>query len=49
VFLMSGRWSPRRAREDDAAHERRVALELAQLQAAEPETATAEPMLALNR
>jgi hypothetical protein len=46
VFLMSGRWSPRRAREDDAEHERRVALELAKLQAAEP---AAEPALALTR
>jgi hypothetical protein len=42
---MRGRWSPRRARQDDAAHERRVALELAQLQAAEPAT---EPALALT-
>lgn len=29
VFLMSGRWSPRRAREDAAAHEAAVAKELA--------------------
>lgn len=31
VFLMSGRWSPRRAREDAAAHEAAVARELAAL------------------
>jgi MFS transporter, ACS family, D-galactonate transporter len=34
VFLMTGRWSPRRAREDEAAHEQRVAEELARLQGA---------------
>lgn len=28
IFLMAGRWSPRRAREDIAEHERRVAAEL---------------------
>jgi ACS family D-galactonate transporter-like MFS transporter len=32
VFLMTGRWSPRRAREDEAAHERLVERELARLQ-----------------
>jgi MFS family permease len=31
VFLMTGRWSPRRAREDEAAHEQTVERELAQL------------------
>jgi MFS family permease len=31
VFLLSGRWSPRKAREDEAAHERRVELELDRL------------------
>ena len=31
VFLMAGRWSPRRARQDAQAHERLVALELAEL------------------
>ena len=34
VFLMTGRWSPRKAREDEAAHEQRVAEELARLQSA---------------
>jgi MFS family permease len=34
VFLMSGRWSPRRAREDEAAHEQLVERELARLQTA---------------
>jgi ACS family D-galactonate transporter-like MFS transporter len=34
VFLMTGRWSPRRAREDEAAHERLVERELAALQTA---------------
>lgn len=31
VFVMTGRWSPRKAREDAEAHERRVAEELAAL------------------
>lgn len=31
VFVMSGRWSPRRARQDLAEHEQRVAAELAEL------------------
>ncbi|MDT7617870.1 MAG: transporter, family, multidrug resistance protein [Pseudonocardiales bacterium] len=34
VFVMSGRWSPRRAREDVAEHERRVAAELERLERA---------------
>ncbi len=33
IFLMSGHWSPRRAREDELAHEQFVAAELARLQA----------------
>ncbi len=33
VFVMAGRWSPRRAREDEAAHEARVQEELAALEA----------------
>ena len=32
IFVMSGRWSPRKAREDEAEHERQVQAELAQLQ-----------------
>lgn len=36
IFLMSGRWSPRRAREDERAHEARVAQELAALQGGTP-------------
>jgi MFS transporter, ACS family, D-galactonate transporter len=31
VFVMAGRWSPRRAREDERAHEERVQRELAAL------------------
>ncbi|MBS2961927.1 MFS transporter [Actinocrinis puniceicyclus] len=31
IFLMAGRWSPRKAREDLAAHERLIAQQLAQL------------------
>jgi ACS family D-galactonate transporter-like MFS transporter len=31
VFVLSGRWSPRKARQDEAEYERRVALELAKL------------------
>jgi MFS family permease len=34
VFVMAGRWSPRRAREDERAHEAMVQRELAALQAA---------------
>ena len=34
VFLMAGRWSPRQAREDAAAHEQLVERELARLQTA---------------
>jgi hypothetical protein len=34
VFVMSGRWSPRRAREDVAEHARRVAAELERLERA---------------
>jgi MFS family permease len=34
VFLMTGRWIPRRAREDEAAHERLVERELATLRTA---------------
>ncbi len=33
IFLMAGRWDPRRARQDAAAHERRVQEELASLRA----------------
>jgi MFS family permease len=33
VFVLSGRWSPRRARQDELEHERRVQEELAALQA----------------
>jgi len=32
IFLMAGRWSPRRAREDAEEHERLVQQELATLQ-----------------
>lgn len=32
IFLMAGRWNPRRAREDAAAHEREVQRELAALE-----------------
>ena len=32
IFLMTGRWSPRRAREDAEAHERLVQDEMAKLQ-----------------
>ena len=31
IFLMAGRWSPRKAREDIAAHEQRISEQLAQL------------------
>ena len=34
AFLLTGRWSPRKAREDEAAHEAMVQRELAALQAA---------------
>lgn len=34
VFVMSGRWSPRKAREDERAHEEMVQRELASLQGA---------------
>jgi MFS family permease len=34
IWLMKGRWSPRRAREDEAAHEQAVTQELAQLSGA---------------
>jgi MFS family permease len=37
VFLMAGRWSPRKAREDAEAHERQVAAELEALRANRPE------------
>jgi ACS family D-galactonate transporter-like MFS transporter len=33
ILLMTGRWSPRRAREDTAEHERLVQDEMANLQA----------------
>jgi MFS transporter, ACS family, D-galactonate transporter len=36
AFVMSGRWSPHKAREDEAEYERRVHRELARLQAGEP-------------
>jgi ACS family D-galactonate transporter-like MFS transporter len=36
VFLLTGRWSPRKAREDERQHERAVERELARLHAAEP-------------
>jgi ACS family D-galactonate transporter-like MFS transporter len=32
VFVLSGRWSPRRAEQDELEHEQRVADELAALQ-----------------
>jgi hypothetical protein len=32
VFLLTGRWSPRKAREDELAHEQAVELEMARLQ-----------------
>jgi ACS family D-galactonate transporter-like MFS transporter len=32
VFLLTGRWSPRKAREDELAHEKAVELEMARLQ-----------------
>ncbi|GAA4997117.1 hypothetical protein GCM10023205_82950 [Yinghuangia aomiensis] len=35
VFLMAGRWNPKKAAEDAAEHERRVAAELAELEATE--------------
>jgi len=40
VFVMAGRWSPRKAREDERAHEETVQRELAALNAG---TATPEP------
>ena len=40
IFVMSGRWSPRKAREDEAEHERQVQAELALL---EPEHAPLDP------
>jgi MFS transporter, ACS family, D-galactonate transporter len=36
VFVLAGRWSPRRAREDEIAHERMVEQELAQMGAHSP-------------
>jgi hypothetical protein len=36
AFVMSGRWSPRKAREDEGEYEQRVQRELARLQAGEP-------------
>lgn len=36
VFLMRGRWSPRRAKQDFEAHERLVTEELAKISAGEP-------------
>src|SRR3954452_18722994 len=41
VFVMAGRWSPRRAREDDLEHERLVQRELAELEARRSTTAPA--------
>jgi MFS family permease len=35
IFVMAGRWSPRRAREDERAHEEMVQRELAKLQGAQ--------------
>ena len=32
IFLMAGRWSPRRAREDAEAHQRMVQEEMSKLQ-----------------
>jgi hypothetical protein len=32
VFVLTGRWSPRRAKQDEVEHEQRVAAELAALQ-----------------
>jgi ACS family D-galactonate transporter-like MFS transporter len=45
VFVMAGRWSPRRARQDEEEHEERVQRELAALRGEEldPETTTARP------
>jgi ACS family D-galactonate transporter-like MFS transporter len=40
IFVMYGRWSPRKAREDEAEHEREVRAELARL---EPEPAPLDP------
>jgi MFS transporter, ACS family, D-galactonate transporter len=39
VFLLTGRWSPRKAREDELAHETMVKLETARLQAERSSTA----------
>jgi len=36
VFVLAGRWSPRRAREDELAHERLVEEELARLRGSDP-------------
>ena len=41
IFLARGRWSPKRARQDKAAHEEAVDRELARLAAAEPAAASA--------
>jgi hypothetical protein len=40
IFVMYGRWSPRKAREDEAEHERQVQAELARL---EPEHTPLDP------
>ena len=45
VFLMAGRWSPRKARQDEQQHERDAQLELARIRAAVPREAP-EPVLA---
>jgi ACS family D-galactonate transporter-like MFS transporter len=38
AFLLTGRWSPRKAKEDELEHERMVARELERLRSAEPAT-----------
>ncbi|MFF7246141.1 MFS transporter [Embleya sp. NPDC008237] len=43
VFVMAGRWSPRKAREDEEAHARRVEEELAALGAAEKAPEAGQP------
>jgi MFS family permease len=45
VFLMAGRWSPRKAREDLDAHEARIASQLAQLRGGGSGTAAGDASL----
>ena len=42
VLLLTGRWSPRRAREDERAHERWLAEELGRLRSARAAADAAE-------